>query len=318
MLHARPSPITSAQTPVAPQILLAFLALCSASIVVACSQQPAPSEEERLTRESPFSATAGTAHASHHTVIEIAPDGRMIVGTEQPVPPRSSARQVFEATFVDEAGHEQPVPVGPRIQDARFAFPPSSLVAVLDDADNLSVWDTRTGTLTPVDSHVFPGFGFDHAGRTLVYARGLGPELEAFRVDLPDGPPRQLTAGGVPVWGFAFSPDDTEIVYVDAPDGFPCLTVMPAQGGSRTRLTNRNLGPDDVRAGKPVAPYPDGRRPPLWLGSMVFVEDSSGVHAIDAFGNVVAQHPDGRDLHLDVSATRALFRDGDHMREVHR
>lgn len=315
MNHARSSRPAHDHAP-APRLPFLLLALISAGFDVSCSQQ-SPSENGDLPPPaSPLAAITSATHANHRTIIEIAPDGRMIVGTERPVPPRSSAPQIFDAAFVDEDRHERPIPVGPRIQDARFAFPPSSLVAVLDDTDRLTVWDTRTDTLIRVDSQVFPGFGFDHAGQAIVYAKGAGPDLEAFRVDLPDGPPRQLTTGGVPVWGFAFSPDDTEIVYVDAPDGFPCLTVMSAHGGSRTRLTNRKLGPEDLRAGNPVAPYPDGRRPPLWLGSTVFVEDSAGVHAIDALGNVVAKHPGGRDLHLDVSATRALFRDGDHVREV--
>jgi hypothetical protein len=302
--------------PTVPTLRLSRLILALFAGATGCAQEPPVPRETNPA--SPLHARSASLQSDQRSVIEIAPDGRMIVGTERSVPPRSSARQIFDATFVDESGLEHPIPIGPRIQDARFAFPPSSLVAVLDDTDNLTVWDTRRGTMIRVDSHVFPGFGFDHAGQAIVYAKGIGPELEAFRVDLPDGPPRQLTAGGVPVWGFAFSPDDTEIVYVDAPDGFPCLAVMPARGGSRARLTNRKLGPDDVLAGKSLAPYPDGRRPPLWLGSTIFVEDSAGVHAIDAFGNVVAQHPRGRDLHLDVSATRALFRDGDHVREVGR
>ncbi len=310
-------PPTSHHAAVEPQVRILVLALLAAG-VVGCSEETSASSgsTELPTPASPLAASS--AYPNAVAVIEIAPDGRRVVGRELPVPPRSSARQVFEATFVDAAGRERPIPVGPRIQDARFAYPPSSLLAVLDDRDDLTLWDTRTDALTHIDSDVFPGFGFDHAGRAVVYAKGIGPELEAFRVDLPDGPPRQLTANGVPVWGFAFSPDDTEIVYVDAPDGFPCLTVMPAHGGSRKRLTNRRIGPNDVRAGEPVAPYPDGRRPPLWIGSTVFVEDSSGVHAIDALGNVLAQHPGGRDLHLDVTATRALFRDGERVREVRR
>jgi hypothetical protein len=302
--------------------LLALLLACtqdeshptaSESVSHAPAHQPSPVVARQ---DSPYLAFGSGSLPTHRNILEIASDGRRILGQGQPVPPRSSARQLFTAVFVDSHGHESPLPIHGLLQDARFALPPSQLVALLDDRDELVVWNTQTGWTRRIDDQVFPGFGFSHSASTLVYAKGFAPELEAFRADLPDGIAEQLTSGGVPVWGFAFSPDDSRIVYVDAPDGFPCLTVMPARGGTRERFTNRTLGPQDLRAGKPLAPFPDGRRPPLWLNDTVYVEDSNGIHAINAFGNVVRSHPGGHDLHRSISGTAALFRDGTVVRQV--
>jgi hypothetical protein len=222
------------------------------------------------------------------------------------------------AVYLDRDGRHTPLPFASRVQDARFAFPPSPLLAVLDDQDVLTIWNTATGDARELDNDVFPGFGFSHAGTTIAYAKGLAPELDAYSAQLPSGTPRRLTFAGVPVWGFAFSPDDTRIVYVDAPDGFPCLTTMPANGGKRDRFTNRTLNPADLAAGATLAPFPDGRKPPLWLGDRVYVQDTQGVYAIDAYGNVARKASQGRDLHVDTSGRAALFRDGETVREVGR
>lgn len=306
----------------APSHLTGFIALLA--LPLACDQgESGPPSSESVShrpvdgpQDSPFLALSASSALDHREVLEVAADGRRILGRAQPVPPRSSARQLFAAAFVDSHGHESSLPIDGLLQDARFAYSPSQLVALLDDRDELVVWNTETGSTRRIDGQVFPGFGFSHSATLLVYAKGLGPELEAFRADLTDGTSQQLTSGGIPVWGFAFSPDDSRIVYVDAPDGFPCLTVMPARGGKRERFTNRTLGPQDLRAGQPLAPFPDGRRPPIWLNDTVYVEDSKGVHGIDAFGNVVVSHPGGRDLHRSISGTTALFRDGTVVRQV--
>lgn len=306
----------------ARKVLAAFgVALCA----MGCSQEPSSSSRQdsrasssELMAASPYEAFALAERTKGLEVLEVARDGRAVAGTAAPVPPRSSAKLSYEAVYVDRDGRRRPLPFATRIQDARFAFPPSPLLAVLDDADVLRVWNTATGDVREIDQDVFPGFGFSHAGTALVYAKGLAPELDAYSAPLPSGAPRRLTSAGVPVWGFAFSPDDTRIVYVDAPDGFPCLTTMPAGGGARERLTNRALNPGDLNAGATLAPFPDGRRPPLWLGEHVVVQDTQGVHAIDKFGNVVRTYPHGRDLHLDTSGRSAMFRLGDVVHEVGR
>ncbi|HQB44526.1 MAG TPA: hypothetical protein PLV85_13020 [Polyangiaceae bacterium] len=286
-----------------------------ATSVTGCTQD-GPVAQSESEAASPMRLPTSLPGWEPSSVLEVAPDGRAIIGKELAVPPRSTARQVYEAAFIDEKGNSIPIPIGSRIQDARFAFPPSSLVALLDDRDRLFVWNSKTGDVTPIDESVFPGFGFAHASESIIYAKGQTPELAAFRVDLPGGSPLQLTKGDTPVWGFAFSPDDKQVVFVDAPDGFPTLVVMDSQGGKSHRLTNRRIGPDDVRAGAELAPFPDGRRPPLWIGTTVFLENSAGVFAIDRFGSVRVRYDKGRDLHLDVSAMRALFRDGARVRQV--
>jgi len=303
---------------------LGHLAALTFVASIGCAQSPnatgasegAASDELRA--ESPYEKLSIDKTTERHDVLEVASDGRAIVGSAIPVPPRSSAKLVYEAMFVEPDGRTHEIPFATRIQDARFAFAPSPWVAVLDDRDVLTLWNTRSGETWELDREVFPGFGFSHDAKSIAYAKGNAPELDAFIAPLPHGTPRQLTKNGMPVWGFAFSPDDQQLLYVDAPQGFPCLTLIPTVGGERTRFTNKALNATDLAAGAELAPFPETRKPPLWLGDRVYVENTKGVHAIDSFGTVVKTHEGGHQLHADVTGRVALFRAGDEIREVER
>jgi hypothetical protein len=307
-------------------VALLFFSLSLACFCLACNPQENIvthyEASNDFSQEPPViessSWTVSAPPSDNRQVLEVAPDGRLIIGKAKPTPPHSSAKLLFSAAFIDSNGIEHPLPIQRLLQDIRFAYPPSALLALLDDRDELFIWNSDTDFLQNIDSQVFPGFGFSHDGTALVYSKGLRPELEAFQVSLPHDPskePVQLSFGAMPVWGFAFSPDDTQIVYVDAPHGFPCLTLMPAEGGAREKFSNRTLGPQDLRAGQALAPFPDGRRPPLWLKDRIVVEDTKGIHGFDLLGNLQFSRP-GRMLHLSVSGQSAFFIDGKTLEEA--
>jgi len=120
---------------------------------------------------------------------------------------------------------------------------------------------------------------------------------------------RALTHEGAPVWGFAFSPDDRKLAFVNSREGFPCLMTIALDGTGLARLTNRGLTAEKLSAGGALAPFPDGRRPPIWSNRGVFVEDQAGVHAFDLQGNSVLTRPGAR--HLHTASGSVLFRTGE-------
>lgn len=247
--------------------------------------------------------------AAGQQILEASEDGAAIVGRARPVPPQSSARLVFDAELLDSSGARKPLPITGGLQDARFAPPPSKLVALLDQRDALWLWDRGSGQAAVIEQEAFPGFAFSHDARLIAYARGSGPELDAWLRELETGATRALTNEGAPVWGFAFSPDDRRLVFVDSREGFPCLMTIALDGTGLARLTNRGLTAERLSAGAQLAPFPDGRRPPIWSNRGVFVEAQSGVHAFDLQGNSLLARPGARDLHT-VSGS-VLFRSGD-------
>jgi hypothetical protein len=226
-----------------------------------------------------------------------------------PVPPQASARLRFEARFYDVEGSEHALPFAQPIQDARFAPAPAQVMALLDEHDVLFLWDGPAQEPRRVDDGVFPGFAFSASGRLLAYSKGLAPELDAYRHDLGTGQSTRVTASGAPVWGFAFSPDDSRLVYVDSREGFPSLMTMAPDGSLLAKLTNRGMTAADVSAGKPLAPIPDGRRPPLWSTRAIYLEDATGVHAFDGQGRLLLSRPGARELHRGKIAGSILFRE---------
>jgi hypothetical protein len=292
-------------------------AACAALVLAACQSGTPTAQEQAVGLEirevdpsaSPLAAFEPRAAALGLEIIEAAENGRVIAGRRLPVPPQSSARLLFEARYFDEQGGEHPLPVTVRIQDARFAPAPSRSLALLDEHDQLVLWNGQDDEPRRVDGGVFPGFAFAGSGQALAYSKGQAPELDAYRYDLGIRQSVRLTEVDAPVWGFAFSPDDSRLVYVDSREGFPTLMTMAPDGRALAKLTNRTVTAADVHAGVPLAPFPDGRRPPLWTTRAIFVEDSTGVHAFDGQGRLLLSRPGARDLHRGKAAGTILFRD---------
>lgn len=247
--------------------------------------------------------------AAGQQILEASEDGTAIIGRARPVPPQSSARLVFDAELVDASGARKPLPLTGGLQDVRFAPPPSKLVALLDERDALWLWDRATGQTSKLEEDAFPGFAFSHDARLIAYARGSGPELDAWLREIGTGATRALTKEGAPVWGFAFSPDDRRLVFVNSRQGFPCLMTVALDGTGLARLTNRGLTAEKLSSGASIAPFPDGRRPPIWSDRGVFVEDQAGVHAFDLQGNSQLTRPGARDLH--TASGSVMFRSGE-------
>ncbi len=292
---------------------LAFwtFAVPAALTLAACGKQAGNEEPPRL--ETVGVDASGSPHVRHGAlatrgaqILEVSDDGAAIVGRARPVPPQSSARLVFDAELVASDGALSPLPVPGGLQDVRFAPAPSKLVALLDSRDALWLWDRASGSVSQHAKDAFPGFAFSHDAKLLAYSRGLGPELDAWLLDLGSATEHALTREGAPVWGFAFSHDDQRLAFVSSREGFPCLVTASLDGSALARLTNHGMTQEKLRAGAPLAPFPDGRRPPIWTRRALAVEDASGVHFINPQGRLVASRPGARDLHI-VSGN-VLFR----------
>jgi hypothetical protein len=296
-----------------------LLGLCAVTLLAGCQSGSPTASEQAPTLEiravdpsaSPMAAFASRAAALGVEMIEVAEDGRVLAGRRLPVPPQSSARLLFDARFYDAGGQEHELPFPQRIQDARFAPAPARVMALLDVHDVLYLWDGPGHEARRVDDGVFPGFAFSGSAEMLAFSKGQAPELDAYRYDLATGQATRLTQGGAPVWGFGFAPGDGRIVYVDSREGFPSLMTMAPDGSLLAKLTHRGMTAADVHAGRPLAPIPDGRRPPLWSARAIYVEDSAGVHGFDGQGRLLLSRPGAHDLHRGKAPGSILCREGD-------
>jgi len=261
--------------------------------------------------KSPLHAFRARARAEGLEILEAAEDGRIIAGRRLEAPERASARLLYHARYFDEHGQEQPLPLSKPIEDARFAPAPCRRIALLDASDALFVWDGGADEPRRVDEQVFPGFAFSHSCQALAYSKGPAPELDAYRHDLDTGQSARLTSSGSPTWGFAFSPADQRLVLVDSREGFPCMMTMAPDGSALAKLTNRGTTAADLRAGAELAPFPDGRRPPLWSRTAIYVENAAGVHAFDEQGRLLFSRAGASDLHRGVEPGSVLFREGE-------
>jgi hypothetical protein len=294
-----------------PALLLVGCKPDSSTTQERTTQEQAPTLEVRTVdpSASPLASAEERVMALGLEILDVAQDGRVIAGRRGPVPERASVPLLFEARFIDQRGDEHSLPWSRRVQDARFAPAPSRLVALLDEHDALFLWSGPGTEARRVDDGVFPGFAFSGSGQMLAYSKGQAPRLDAYCYDLASEQSRRLTQVEAPVWSFAFSPDDSRIVYVDSRDGFPALMTMAPDGSRSEQLTNRGITRADVRAGVPLAPFPDSRRPPLWSNRAIYVEDSHGVHAFDGQGRLLLSRPGARDLHRGKAAATILFRE---------
>lgn len=277
--------------------LLATGAACSRS-----EQSPAPPSQGPLApqplaaAESPLARCEARAAAQGLEVLDVAADGRMLAGRPDEPAPRSTQKLVFSARYFAADGQERPLPWASRVQDARFAPAPSQRLAVLDAQGRLLVAEAPDAEPWTVAQDGFPGFGFSRGGRLLAFSKGQAPELAAFVLDLELGQLTPLATHGAPVWGFAFSPDGAWLAFVDSREGFPSLVTARIDGSSFSRLTNRGLSAEELRHGAELAPFPDGRRPPVWTGRALWVENADGVHALDPDGKVLLRRAGAHEL----------------------
>jgi hypothetical protein len=290
--------------PSAHRVILTASSLVLASLV-ACAERPGPgaaaTEAVPLAAASPadsaWARRAPAIEATGEEVLESAVDGRVVSGRRHAVPERSTARLRFESVLHRADGTRVPLPGGDRLQDARFAPAPASRLALLDGQDRLVIWEPDTGRVIPVADGAFPGFAFSPDGKVLAYSAGDGPDLDAFRYDLASGQSTRLTRGDGPTWGFAFSPDGQHLAFVHSPEGFPSLHTMTVAGRDLRRLGNAGLRRGDRLAGA-LAPFPDGRRPPLWVGDRLILEGQGRVAAVDLRGRVVWSVPEASAPHV--------------------
>jgi hypothetical protein len=290
------------------------LASCLAA---ACNQEPQqPRERPAQAADATDSPRLGFSSQGGLELVETAQDGRVLAGHRRPVPPQSSARLVYDPVLFDAQGQKVPLPALGGLQDARFAPPPSLRMALLDAQDRLWLWDGSSPGAEQLDDNVFPGFGFSHAADVLMYSKGAAPELDVWRYELLSAQRVQLTDKQEPVWGFAFSPDDTRVVFVGSQGGFPSLYTMGVDGTALARLTHRGLRSGEQLQPQVLAPVPDGRTPPVWGPNAVYVENAEGVHAIDFQGSVLWSAQGASELHRGRAPGSILMREAGRYRSV--
>lgn len=221
------------------------------------------------------------------SVLDVAVNGHVCAGRALPVPPDGTFRLEYEAMVLDRQGRRLDVRLPERIQDARFS-PDGGALAVIDRADELVLVNLRDGGARRLDSGVFPGFAFSNDGRMMAYAKGDAPMLDAHLIDLRTGSIRRLTHIQRPTWGFAFDPGDRTLAFVYSPLGFPSIYTLAIDGGRPAAMTNVGV---TSGAGVALAPFPDGRKPPIWVHGLLVFESSKGAHAVGRDGTVVWDRP---------------------------
>ncbi|MBU1068223.1 hypothetical protein KJ975_01525 [Myxococcota bacterium] len=244
-------------------------------------------------------------------LLELSPEtGLRVYGMALPAPERASVRALYNAVLVDSTGDSRSLPVAGPVQDVRiFEDKDRTLVAILDANGGLILWDARSAQVSKLATDVFPGFGFSPDGMYIAYAAGPSPEMDLYRIRLDNREILRLTNENGSVGGPAFSPDGKEIVFVSSLGGYPSLAVIPSDGGTTRRVTNATLPVN----GTPVhssrlAPFPDGRRGPLWTDKGFVFENAAGVYRISADGAISGHWPDAR--FPVVTQGRILVHDG--------
>ena len=245
------------------------------------------------------------------TLLDLSPEtGLRSYCMPLPAPERVTVRALYHTVLVDSAGDSRPLPVPGPVQDVRiFEDRDHTLVAVLDGDGQLNLWDVRTAQVSKLAAEVFPGFGFSPDGRSLAFTAGPIPEMDLYLIRLDSREILRLTHEEGAVWGPAFSPDGREIVFVSSLGGYPSLAVIPVAGGTTRRITNTTLPSD----GTPVhssrlAPFPEGRRGPLWTDKGFVFENATGVYRISADGAITGHWPGAR--FPVVTQGRILVQDG--------
>ncbi len=257
-----------------------------------CGPASDPQQTESLT-EALVRAEADGWEPGSWQLLEFSPEADLrVFGLPLSAPERVTVRALYHAVLVDRVGDSRRFPVDGPVQDVRIHAGTRKIIAVLDAGGTLHLWDVQTAQTASLAEHVFPGFSFSPDGRFLAYTAGLVPEMNLYRIQVDTREVLQLTHEDGPVWGPAFSPDGKEIAFVSSTGGYPSLAVIPAGGGATRRLTNVDL-PED---GSPVhssrlAPFPDGRRPPVWASDGLFFENSTGIHQITANGAQAGHWP---------------------------
>ena len=282
------------------RLLTLSLAVALSAASWSCQQEqtsPTPSEtfsvEEHSIERNQASYAALYRYEGENDdleVVDVSTTGQVLLGRPLPVPPNGTFRLVFEPALVERDGRAAVASLPERVQDARFS-PDGLALLLLDQDDALLVLDLPSGALSPIDEKVFPGFAFSSDGRLIAYAKGEAPMLDAYVYDREAGTARQLTSSQLPVWGFAFSPDDATLAFVYSPLGFPSIYTVAVQGGEPRAWTNVGLSLRDVRAGASLAPFPNGRKPPQWVHGVLVFESHQGVFGVGPEGAVVWERP---------------------------
>lgn len=128
---------------------------------------------------------------------------------------------------------------------------------------NQELWYYGPGESRRLDEDVNAPIGV--RGTTIVYARGLPPELEVARVELR-GEPEQLTEDYAPVWNPALGPDG-DVVFVSGRTGGPALYRVEA-GQAPERIINGGL-------------FPSSLEPPTFDGRVLrFRDEADQAHEI--------------------------------------
>lgn len=256
-----------------------------------------------------FTAAFVSAEPAGWELLELSPETDLrVYGLPLPAPERASVRALYHAVMVDSAGDSRRLPVDGPVQDVRIHAGTHTLVATLDAGGRLLLWDAQTTKVETLAENVFPGFSFSPDGHSISYAAGLIPEMDLHVVRLDSREVRRLTDENGPVWGPAYSPDGKEILFVSSTGGYPSLAVISADGGKARRLTNTDLPVDgSIVHSSRLAPFPDGRRPPLWTSEGVFFENFSGIYQVSMTGRISGHWPGvrfpilqrGRVVHFD-------------------
>ena len=277
---------------------------------------PAPTLEARdiAPAESPLGRAAQRIAAVEGTaagweILDVTADGAVLYGRRLPAGPGYHGRPTFAVKLL--AAHPSAAPErvgdGP-VVDAALSPARDHPVALVTATGTLALWRPNTEPIA-IDDAVAHGLSFAADGTSLVYAKGVAPELEIYLADLSalgTGPPtaaprpnaQQLTENAAADYLPALSQDGSRVLWVSSRTGIPSLWAMTSAGRGSQQLTNAGLRPGPGGDARRALSSPDGRSPPLWGKGFVVYFDGQGVSVVsEASGELIGQLAGARQPH---------------------
>ena len=177
------------------------------------------SPERTAATRSGQAVTALDRRAPGEVIVDLRPNGEMLVGRVIAPPPDSDADRTQRVRWLTAAGERQWAFSGTPILEARFMGDSGALLVLTTDHRLLRV--DRDVALLDREAH--GPISLDARGARAVYTRGDAPTTSLIRAELATGKTEVLAPGLSSVWSPALSADGTEVVFVASTDGTPAL-----------------------------------------------------------------------------------------------